>query len=137
MKNKLIFWRLENFDLSQCVRELPYEGKSWWVCKTSHLPRLKKWVAANKEKFGENMTIKTTAEMDIKEINSLNYSDVNSYVIGETDVIPQLLDFDFKSHVCDWKLHTMIEIMGVSKHELESIGGAAYSPVPTYQVLIK
>lgn len=137
VKQKVILWRVEEYDLSQCVRALPYEGKSWWAIKPTHLTRLKKFLKANSDKIlPERVTIISLSEINYTEIKALDFKKTNEYVLGKSEEIPQLMNFDFKIHTLEWKDSPMKEF-GFSTYEIESCGGCPFHPVSTYQVLIK
>ena len=139
--DKVIFLKYLKFNNSQCVRTFPYHGESWWVIKSIHYKRFLKLMGddSNKDKDfinPKNWKVVEGKDMKYKEIFSIDYPKMNDYVMGESDIIPELLPFNPKLHCSGWK-PTALESAGFSKYEIERYGFAYWYMDNPYQVLIR
>ena len=136
MREKVIFVRNEKFDNSDCVNKFPYEGKSFFAVKSIHSNRYKKFISAPIHNLNvDDFTILGSENININKVKALNYEEVSDYVLGKSKKIPELISFNPKEHTLEWNVNEL-EILGISKNEIESLGGCYFHPKIKFQVLI-
>lgn len=139
--SKVVFVKYLKFNNDKCIRTFPYQGESWWVIKSIHYNRFIKLITdkTNPDKDftnRKNWKIVEGEDMKGKDIYSIDYKLMNSYVVGESDIIPELIPFNPKLHCSDWS-HSRLLSNGFSKYEIEKYGYPYWFMKPNYQILIK
>jgi hypothetical protein len=136
---KLTFWRNENYDLSKTVRKLPYSGKSWFVIRTVDKPRLLEFI--NNKSNPLNIMDFTFKDVDVKEIKGMNIkaidlSQANKYVLGESDIAPEDVSFNYKLHASKFVPCDVVSMGILSVPMARYYGFAPYNPKLIFHVLI-
>lgn len=139
--SKVIFYRYNKFNNDQCKRQFPFEGKSWFVVKSIHHKRLIKSILGSPESIGDvhdmdNWEFATMEDLKGKEIYGLDFRKINAYVMGESDIIPDLEEFAPNVHTTKWR-ETQMSYMGYSRYEIDSLGIPYWVPVNEYQVVVR
>jgi hypothetical protein len=133
----LTFCRNEFYDNSECVRRLPYEGQSWWVLQTNHVLRHKQFLLGNNIDISTFRYVKAT-DLKFNKIYALNHNDVNSYVVGNTNKVPELLEFNQNEHVFKFKEMDIVRLGYYGKSMAKKLHGYIYVPDENiYEILIR
>lgn len=141
---KLIFYRFEKYNNSECVRKLPHNGKSWWVIEECYEELLVEFFS-HLYKHGVNpkdITVVREENMVYNNMHVLDFRIANKYVLGESDVIPELVEFDETKHPQRW-VWTESVVKGLSLTEIENLhssgiemtGGVTLIPAQDFQIL--
>jgi hypothetical protein len=136
---KITFWRNENYDKSSAKRSLPYKGKSWFVIKTYDKPRLLEFIKDKRNPLNiKDFTFKDVDVKNLKNINiiALNYKQANDYVVGDSNVKPESVPFNYKTHTMKFLLIPPIKNGMFSVKTIRQYKCAPYYPYMTYQVVI-
>ena len=123
--DNIIFVRTKNFDNTGTLNKLPYDGiQSWCIYEndlSKYIEELELWGGKKK-----NVEIINPSGYDIF---ALNYPMVHKYVMGETDEIPELIQFNKNIHV-------MRYIKQSGKSMLEYVSELGMGKM-CYQILLK
>ena len=92
--NKLLFVRTNNFNNKGTKRKLPYDGIQCWCIYEKDLT---KYIQALELWGGSEKDIEIISSDDFK-IFALDYSLAHKYVMGETDIVPELEPFNVNKH---------------------------------------
>jgi len=133
----LTFFRNECYDNSGCVKKLPHEGQSWWVLQTNHVLRHKQFLLGNNIDISTFRYVKAT-DLKFNEIYALNFYDANSYVIGSSNKVPELLEFNQNKHVITFTEMDIVKLGYYGKTMAKKLHGYIYVPDNMdYQILIR
>lgn len=123
--DNIISVRTKNFDNTGTLNKLPYDGIQCWCIYENDLSKyieeLELWGGKKK-----NVEIINPSGYDIF---ALNYPMVHKYVMGETDEIPELIQFNKNIHV-------MRYIKQSGKSMLEYVSELGMGKM-CYQILLK
>ena len=146
MFKHLTFIKNLKFDNSRCVRKIPYDGVSWFVIYNKDVEAYKKQYEFLSKKWNLEYTEKIAdicdflfvkgIEMNIQSIKALDYVQINKYVMGESNFIPELLDFNPKIHTIQWYANPILA-QGFGRQTLSNLGIPLKLSTTNHQVLIK
>jgi hypothetical protein len=131
---KVVFFRTDTYNNSECIRKIPYEGKSYWPVKAIHKKRFERYI-----KYAKPNHVFYYIELpedSLYKVKALNFDKVNKYVTGASKTIPKIEEFDHKKHCTTFDFHPLVKTGQFSKNELEYLGFSAYEPQYKFQVLI-
>ena len=129
--DNILFVKYKLFDNSQTVRKLPYDGISAWAVRKIDLNKYKRlldFIKQHHPELGggsENIEIVNPSG---KKIFALDYDKVDSYVLGDSDEIPELEKFEPNKHKLDFVVYYQNPWNQRDK---------IYRPVLKYQVLLQ
>ena len=89
-----LFVRTDKFDNRGTFRKLPYDGIQCWFINKKDLPKY----IEELELWGGNKKDIRIVEPTNKKIFAINYFDAHKYVMGESDKLPKLENFDEHKH---------------------------------------
>lgn len=132
----LTFCRNEYYDNSECLKKLPYEGQSWWGLQTKHVLRHKQYLLGNGIDVSNFKYVKAV-DLKFNEIYAINFYEANSYVLGDSNKVPELLEFNRDEHVVKFRESDIIQLGFYSKTTVKNMCGYIYIPEMEYQILIR
>ena len=116
-RSEYIFVRYDNFDNSGTKRKLPYKGIQCWCIYEDDLDKY----ITELELWGGN-------RYDVRIINGnefnkyeLDYTNTHNYVIGDSDVLPELEKFNPNKHIMRFIKQpekSMLEYIGDMKYQI-------------------
>lgn len=91
--NDNYFVRISGFDNSQCVRKpkLPKHTIHAWSMTEDT-------VLMVRDMYGGR--VKIIDKPDDMDVYAIDFHELNSYVVGEHDVMPELIEFNEEEHTC-------------------------------------
>jgi len=124
-EDKVIFVRTKNFDNTETLHELPYDGIQCWAIYETDL-----------DKYIEELEIWGGKKRNVEIINpsgydifALDYPMAHKYVMGESNEVPEPIPFDKNKH-------TMKFIKQSGKTMLEYASELGMNKM-CYQILLK
>jgi hypothetical protein len=93
-KEDFVFIRTEKFDNTGTINKLPYDGIHCWYIKKTDISKY----IEELELWGGNRKDVTIVNPDNKEVYAVDYDQAHKYVMGETNKIPKLQEFDENKH---------------------------------------
>ena len=84
----------------------------------------------------KDFVIVNTEDIDFSKIYAVDFKIANDYVLGNSDIEPQLIEFDPQKHLAQWKEHSLVA-QGFSHYEIKSVGGCVYTPDSNFQLITR
>lgn len=96
--NDVVFVKFQYFDNGKAVRELPYGGIHAWAVRKDDLDHFC-------DTYADGIPLIVTPSPEAT-IYALDYQDADRYVIGESDCVPELEAFEWRSHAVQARIET-------------------------------